>query len=382
MHQYRYSELFSTAPLLLSTKICVIIPVKNEESSIQDLLISLNEQVDLQGNKANQNLFEILILANNCTDHTVDIINEFKKNKSSLNLHLENIFLEPPQANVGYVRKILMDIAYTRLMKNGGGLMITTDGDTVVAKDWLWQNNFEILEGADAVGGRIFLKEDEYHGLDPKLANVYKKDEEYQLLTAELESVIMQNYDFKKGNHHQHFNGSFAVTTDCYQKSGGIPPVQHLEDCAFYERLQAIDAKVRHSNKVTVRTSARCIGRTDIGLAQQLNMWKNMNNNKIELLVESSESIIYRLNLKKQLAGLWEKRGFLDESVQTELQNIASQIQLEYNMIPNFTNYTYFGEWFQEIKNLNECSWTERFPAADISEVILNLKSILKTYSS
>lgn len=378
MHTDYQSTLFSNVPILSSIEVTIVIPVKNEETYIEDLLISLKDQVDLAGNKVNYKLYEVLILANNCSDGTVDLIKKFKLKNKKINLHLEEVVLEAEQANIGFVRKTLMDLAYTRLSINGGGLILTTDGDTVVSKDWIAQNSAEIRNGAEAVGGRILLKEEEFQCLDNGIAFFHKKDEEYQLLVAELEAEVLENFDHGKSCHHQHFNGSFAVTTDCYQKSGGVPVVKNLEDCAFYDRLLAVDAKVRHSNNIIVKTSARCIGRTDIGLSHQLNIWKNIDVQKDQFLVESSESLLYRLKIKKQLKDLWYRRNAKKILVGHELQTLENQIKFDENIKASFAISNYFGEWFQEIKQLNEHIWREQFQPVDIDEAITNLKIILQ----
>ena len=378
MHTHFQSTLFSKFSILPSTEVTIVIPVKDEETYIEDLLNSLKDQVDLAGNKVNYKLYEVLILANNCSDGTVAIIKKFKLKNKKINLHLEEVVLEADQANIGFVRKTLMDLAYTRLSFNGGGLILTTDGDTIVSQDWIIQNSAEIRNGAEAVGGRILLKEDEFQCLDNGISFFHKKDEEYQLLIAALEAEVLENFDYRKGCHHQHFNGSFAVTTDCYHKSGGVPVVKNLEDCAFYDRLLAVDAKVRHSNNIIVKTSARCIGRTDIGLSHQLNIWKNIDIKKDEFLVEASESILYRLTIKKQLKDLWNRRNSENILVEQEFQTIDNQIKFDENLLANFTTSNYFGEWFQKIKHLNEHSWREQFQAIDIDEAITNLKAVLQ----
>ncbi|SEV96479.1 hypothetical protein SAMN05421765_1529 [Kaistella antarctica] len=352
--------------------------MKDEETYIEDLLISLKDQVDLAGNKINCDLYEVLILANNCFDGTVDLIKKFKQKNKKINLHLEEVVLEADQANIGFVRKTLMDLAYTRLSINGGGLILTTDGDTIVSQDWVAQNLAEIKNGAEAVGGRILLKENEFECLDNGICFFHKKDEEYQLLVAELEAEVLENFDYRKGGHHQHFNGSFAVTTDCYQKSGGVPVVKNLEDCAFYDRLLAVDAKVRHSNNVVVKTSARCVGRTDIGLSHQLNIWKNIDVQKDHFLVESSESILYRLQIEKQLKDLWHRHNSEKTLLEDEFKALDNQIKFDENLLSSYATSNYFGEWFQEIKHLNEHSWREQFQPVDIDEAITNLKTILQ----
>ncbi|MFP3591504.1 hypothetical protein [Chryseobacterium sp. SIMBA_038] len=108
--------------------------------------------------------------------------------------------------------------------------------------------------------------------LDQLTRLLHLKDEKYQLLVAELEGKIIDSDFDPFPRHHQHFNGSFAITSESYAKSGGVPIVEHLEDCAFFEQLQALDTKIRHSFDVKVYTSARCVGRAQIGLSYQLNV--------------------------------------------------------------------------------------------------------------
>ncbi|QIY83176.1 hypothetical protein HER18_06345 [Chryseobacterium sp. NEB161] len=186
---------------------------------------------------------------------------------------------------------------------------MTTDGDTSVAPDWICQTIAEINSGADAVGGRILFYQDEVECLDQSTLSHFLKDEEYQLLIAELEGKII-GFDFDPvPRHHQHFNGSFAITTDCYARSGGIPQVEYLEDCAFFEKLQTIDAKVRHSNKVKVYTSARFAGRTQTGLSHQLGVWKDLGQKLEDYYVESCASVTNRFEQKKHLLNLWKLKN-------------------------------------------------------------------------
>lgn len=301
-----HQEIFSNFSLSPTVKSSVVIPVKDEEEYILDTLYAFLGQVEINGEPLQRDTFEILVLANNCSDRSVGLIKNFQQQNPSLNLHLTEIELSYEQANIGYVRRILMDAACNRLEENNGGVILTTDADTVISEDWIAQNINEIEKGADAVGGRILLHENELSELDDLTRFYHFKDEKYQLLIADLEAKILEiHYDYFP-RHHQHFNGSFAVTTDCYRKAGGIPNVKHLEDCAFFDRLQRIDAKVRHSFQVKVHTSARFIGRTEVGLAYQLNTWKNSQLQNFDYLVESAESILYRFFLKKKTEGLLE----------------------------------------------------------------------------
>ena len=132
-------ELFHDFPISKAIHIAIVIPVRNETETIEKTLESLTKQVNFNGARLKYTEFEILILANNCTDDSADIIKKFQRKNPELNLHLAEISLSGENANIGFVRRTLMNAALARLRKNefGGGVLMTTDGDTIVANDWI-----------------------------------------------------------------------------------------------------------------------------------------------------------------------------------------------------------------------------------------------------
>ena len=91
--------------------------------------------------------------------------------------------------------------------------MATTDGDTLVAPNWIAAITKEIEKGAEAVGGRIFINPAELKNMNVKARSFHLRDTGYRLLAAELESRLDHLPHDSCPRHHQHFNGSFAVTT-------------------------------------------------------------------------------------------------------------------------------------------------------------------------
>lgn len=371
----QHAPFFSRYAISPSVKSSIVIPVKNEESYILKTLGSFALQIDISGKALNYNVFEILILANNCSDHSVEYINAFIDEHPHLNIHLEEVTLGPSEANIGYVRRKLMESAFVRLSKNGGGTILTTDGDTIVAPDWIAQTHWEIENGAEVVGGRILLADDELEGLDEFTRLYHLKDEQYHLLIAELEGKIINPAVDVVPRHHQHFNGSFAITTNCYARSGGVPLVEQLEDCAFFKRLESVDAKIRHSYKVQVHTSARCIGRTEIGLSYQLNAWKNLGNQVEEYLVECCASIVHRLHLKKSLLTLWKLKGPTAFDFYSEMKKIAPEMTCDDDLYISFYDSRYFGMWYEKIIQLKQIQDQQEFPPVHIDIAIGDLQS-------
>lgn len=375
-------SFFSKFKILPSVKSSIVIPVKDEESYILNTLASFVNQIDIEGNPLSLDQFEILVLANNCSDNSVTLIKKFQLENPNLNICLEEITLSEKKANIGYVRRKLMESAYSRLGENGGGIIMTTDGDTTVAPDWIAQTQLEINNGIDVVGGRILLYPNEIETLDEFTLSHHLKDEKYQLLIAELEGNIINSTFDPVPRHHQHFNGSFAITTDCYARSGGIPFIEHLEDCAFFDRLQTVDAKIRHSHKVTVQTSARWVGRTEIGLSYQLNVWKNLGNNVENCFVESADSIVQRLTQKRSLMDLWNLK---DQITEPEFQNAIKQaipeIMNDHKIFDAFNTSLYFGEWYEKLIKLKQTKSEKRFPAVSINTAISDLQIKLLEYA-
>ncbi|MGI8494713.1 MAG: glycosyltransferase, partial [Pyrinomonadaceae bacterium] len=236
--------------------ISIVIPARDEALHLEKTLAAFSKQVDLNGNILDSDSFEIIVLTNNCSDNSYEIARKFKIENESLNLHTADINTSQTNANSGFIRRILMRKAYERLISNKrkGGIILTTDGDTQVATNWIAANVFEIKNGADAVGGRILFTAAELEKMNSSARRFHLIDEKYRLLSAELESILDRLPHDAFPRHHQHFHGSFAVTTDAYRKAGGVPDVRFLEDAAFYQSLLRVDAKFRHSPLVKVYT--------------------------------------------------------------------------------------------------------------------------------
>jgi glycosyltransferase involved in cell wall biosynthesis len=245
-------------PPLKSCEVCVIIPVKDEAQMLGRTLKALSMQTSLEGKPLNPLLYEVIVLANNCSDRSAAIAHQFAEQHPFLAIHVAEITLPPEQAYIGYVRKLLMDEAYSRLMNSGRrrGIIASTDGDTTVSPTWIAATLAEMAKGADAVGGRI-ITDRHRHALSPQAKACFLREVSYRSLVAELESYIDPDPYDPWPRHYQHYGASLAVTAETYAQCGGMPPVKTPEDEAFYQSLLLVDARFRHSPLVRVTTSAR-----------------------------------------------------------------------------------------------------------------------------
>jgi glycosyltransferase involved in cell wall biosynthesis len=297
-------------PPLLSCELCVIVPVRDEAENIRATLKALRDQVELDGKPFDKNRYEIIILANNCTDNSAAIAHGFAQENPQLNLHIIEKTLNPNHAYIGWVRKLLMDEAYRRfaILGRETGVIASTDGDTIVSNTWLAAILDEIKNGADAVGGRIITNFQERSALDKVTRLYFLRYVSYRYLVAQLEALIDPDAINVFPRHHQNFGANLAVTAQMYAKVGGLPPVRTPEDVAFYQALRRADARFRHSTQARVYTSARMVGRAPAGLAKRLNELNNMGHKYQSLLVESASLVENRFRLRRQLRCLWQRQ--------------------------------------------------------------------------
>ena len=366
--------------------VSVVIPLRDEARHIEKALKKFARQVDLNAQSLNPEIFEIIILANNCTDDSAEIVEKFRRENPQLKIHIWEITLCDENANIGFVRRLLMDEAFARLQKNrfGKGVIMTTDGDTLVADDWIAANLREIEKGADAVGGRIIISDSELENMTAPCRDTHLKDEEYRLLMAEIEDLIDDLPFDNAPRHHQNFNGSFAVTTEIYKKAGGIPDVKFLEDCAFFDALQRIDARVRHSPDVVVYTSARNNGRSEVGLSFQLNLWKALAESGEDFMVESAKSIVERLKAKKDLRKIWNEFSAGNEIDQQTVSGAAARIFIAPAFIlSELEKRQTFGAFYEHLMREQSKSdeWTRNFPPDALDKALEDLKIEVKKFA-
>ncbi len=367
-------------------EICVIVPVRNESQLLEKCLLSLANQSDFQGQPIDSSRYEIILLANNCTDDSVAIAQRFSDQHPSLNLHIIEQLLPPSEAYIGRVRQILMDEAYHRLGGLGlaglgakRGVIASTDSDSVVSPNWIAATLLEISWGADAVGGRITADPTSTKALDPKVRMRYLLGDRYHQLIAELESYLDPNPNDCWPSHAQHYGASLAVTAQMYYQSGGMPNVRTPEDVAFYRALLRVGARFRHSPLVQVTTSARQTVRTVGGFAAQLNQWESIGSQEV-FLVEPASAIEIRLQTRQQLRTLWQ-------SILNGYQPLIKDVALYANSLGIDEQWLWvelkrpqtFDLLFEHIKDKQQFGvWQKKWPLVDLKLAIFDLNTRLQ----
>ncbi len=355
----------------------VVIPVRNEAVCLPATLESLARQVDWRNQPLDPHSYEIIILANNCRDDSAAIVRRWQTKNPALSIHLVEAELPPENANIGYVRRILMNEAAGRLRNNRhkNGIIMTTDGDTRVAPNWVAANLYEIADGAEAVGGRILVNAAELRQMGGKARRFHLLDVGYRLAAAELEARLdVVSHDYLP-RHHQHFNGSFAVTTEAFQRAGGVPDVRFLEDVAFYQALLRVDARVRHSPLVRVETSARCTGRTELGLSTQLTEWTIMGGSVHDYFVESAAAIERRVSLRARLRKMRKSESATISNA--VIAAISGELFISEIYLGNEIRTTQtFGAMWEKIEReqMRVGDWARNYPLVAVEKALFDLR--------
>ena len=362
-----YSTRFEFRPPAAELKLCVIVPAKNEASGINDTLTALYHQVDPQGLPIRRQYYEVLVFANNCTDATAQIAQQFAVDHPDGAFHVFEDSLPPDQAHIGYVRRVLMDEAYHRLctVHRPRGIIASTDGDTTVGPTWVYHTIQAIEQGADVVGGRIVAEP------QPTGRYYHLQDVSYRYLQAQVESIIDPDSADPWPRHFQNFGPSLAVTAELYARAGRLPIVPALEDVRFYEALQRCDARIRHCPRVQVLTSARTQGRVAFGFSVQLQQWEQMRQRGTSFTVPEANYWIFRFTLQRQVRCAWQRKSY------TLTQLIARSLMLSpYELYDRMCQTLYFGEFWQWLMSQPtvEALLAQRFSAVDISIAIAGLR--------
>jgi hypothetical protein len=381
-----FSQTLVQIPPSPHCEVCVIVPVRNEAQTLVATLTALIHQVDLQGQVLDPRRYEIILLANNCTDDSAAIARSFAQQHPDIALHIVEKTLPPAQAYIGRVRQMLMDEAYRRLYSLGRtrGVIASTDGDSQVSQNWIAANLYEINCGVDAVGGRILVERAGRASLDPYTKACYLREVGYRYLITELETYLDPDPYDSFPRHYQHYGASLAVTAEMYALAGGLPAVRTPEDVAFYRALVRVNARFRHSPLVRVVTSARQIGRTNIGLANQLSEWIEMGRQQQPFLVESAAAIETRFVARRQLRVMW---WYVLNGYQPDYKSIASlaemlKISAQWLVQKLTQPYTYtFGQLFEEVeeRQQSEETWASHWKVVEIERAIGDLRSRLES---
>jgi hypothetical protein len=326
---------------IAETKVCVVVPVRDEAVGLKYTLDALRRQIDAEGLPLDHHLYEVLVLVNNCRDDSHQICLDYMQKFPAFRLIVGQIWLENELANIGTVRRMLMDEACQRLSCAGktDGIIASTDGDTIVDEQWIINIIEEIGKGNDAVGGRILTKPE-----TGRSRFYHLRDVTYRCLLTQAESLIDPQQHDPFPCHFQYFGANMAVTCKMYELAGRLPQVPYLEDMAFYKALVLHDARIRRSFAVRVYTSARTEGRVSIGFSEQLKRWMHEHNDNIPQMVEDVMPSLAMFYMRGFLRKCWDEYKKMGSVEKGALEAISASLNLsEEWLLAQLENTNYFG---------------------------------------
>lgn len=365
-------------------RVSVIVPVRNEAANLWHTLDALRLQQDSGGQPLLSNRYEVLLLANNCTDRSYELATQYQAEFPDFALHVARIWLPLSQANIGHVRRLLMDEACRRLLvhENANGIIASTDGDTVVDPHWICQTIAEIEKGNDAVGGRILTHPTncliDRVALLERTRRYHLWDVTYRHLVAQLETRLDPTPNDPWPRHFQHFGASLAVTCAAYLRAGRLPTVPYLEDEAFYQALLRVDARVRQSPAVRVFTSTRLTGRVAVGFSGQLQQWANLGAAHQIPKVNGLEALASRFGVRRQLRDAWQ---LSPAERPRRVAQLAGALELNHTWLAReLAGCPYFGQLWERVEErLARRTRQEPYAFVPVTTAIQDLRRFLSS---
>ncbi|WP_424952817.1 glycosyltransferase [Deinococcus sp.] len=280
----------------------VAIPARDEEDRIARTLRALGQQHGEHGGS-----LRVLVLANNCTDQTAAEVRRVARTLACPVEVVEESFA-PQLAHIGHARGQALTLAAARLEDAPGGLLATTDADTVVAHDWaLWLRL--AFARADVVAGRILTLPEESACLPRALRRLQLQDAAYHLLCAQVSSRLDPDPHDPWPRHHQHFGANLALRLSAWRRLSGWPGGRCLEDVALVRELRRLDLRIRHCPAVRAWTSAREHGRVEVGLSSQLREWSALQARDEPWRVPGAEEVWSAALAGAALRRAWSARA-------------------------------------------------------------------------
>jgi glycosyltransferase involved in cell wall biosynthesis len=164
----------------------IAIPARDEAMRVERCLAALAVQRSRCGTPVSQSAFEVLLLANNCSDKTAEIARRFAP-RLPFSLFVVERSLPSALAGAGGARRMVMDEAAVRLeTRTRDGAILTTDADSVVSPTWFCDNLRNLKKGADCVAGYIDAEPLEIVGLGATFLKRGRLEDTYLRQIAEV----------------------------------------------------------------------------------------------------------------------------------------------------------------------------------------------------
>lgn len=238
---------------------CVCVPARTEAARLGHFLAALAVQ-DLGGS------IPVVLCINNSSDASIAVLRRCRSDYAGrLDIWLDHHVFPPPLAHAGSARRRAMDFGVELLDRAPGAVLLSTDADTRPPPDWIRQILCAVAAGADIVGGRLLIDEDE--PLPDALQRMLTLLDRYWAQVRDIEDAIDPRPWDLPPRHGDHTGASLALTVGLYRAAGGVPPVPCLEDRLLVGAAVAAGGRLVHPPSIWTRVSPRRDGRAADGMA-------------------------------------------------------------------------------------------------------------------
>jgi hypothetical protein len=343
----------------------VAIPAKNEAERIGACLLAL---ADLTVKPA-----AVVVLANNCTDRTVQVARTLSAGMP-YQLLVDVHAFPPCSANAGSARR--MAAQHAADLAGGDGVVLTTDADAVVSENWIERNLLALSAGADLVCGRVNLDTTEAALIPSHL----HADDALECELTELLDRIADRLDPDPADpwprHTEEAGASLAVTVAAIDRVGGIPALAFGEDRALVQALASIDACIRHDPTVTVTVSGRTLGRASGGMADTIRRRIHQQDEFTDCNLEPTSDAYRRIDFRRRVRTAWQ-RPSEQRTLSTEL---AADLEIPAPTLRLMLRHRYFGGAWAEIQAASPSLARRRVKFTDLPGQIAYARQLLEMH--
>jgi glycosyltransferase involved in cell wall biosynthesis len=341
----------------------VAIPVRDEAEWIGKCMTALSHQSIAADH--------VVLLLNNCTDSTAEIVKTFPA--APHRLHLIECNLEASSASAGVARGLAMKYAASLITD---GAILTTDADAEVPLNWIEANLRAIEEGADAVCGRAVIDPVEALFTPQHLHDDDAREVAYAQLLDEIASTILPDPADPWPRHTEDSGASIAMTTSIFRQIGGVPDLSSGEDRALIARLRLIDARVRHDPQIRVVVSGRIEGRAPGGMAETIRRRIVKQDELVDDRIEPAWAALRRLKLKRLFSVLWH------EPTESRLRQLAKRLAINPSVIVEGMSAPYFGLGWSQVEQASPLLSQRRVRFVDLPREMAIAQGFLRHLSS
>lgn len=284
----------------------IAIPAKNEERLVGRALEAFARQCDCDGAPLDPRTFEVIVLANDCTDRTREIALDVASRHPHLRAVVRACSLPAGSANVGAARRAALQLAIDRgdAVHARDPWIATTDADSVVDERWV-AHTLRERAGVDVVAGWVSVGDCERALMQAPLRLLYDRELSYRRAMGSISAWLDPQPHDPPGRHDSFVGASLAIRVHAYRAVGGLAPLPCLEDVALARSLALIDAKTRHTYDVRVSTSARRLARVEGGFATFIDDLRSRGERRESFEVEAGARTVRRTLARAALRRLW-----------------------------------------------------------------------------